>query len=140
MINNAFFAELEKLAEVTAEEAEQARKRLKQLEKDAPTAGQLGRGAMVGAAVGPLMGAAMKAVAGSPAAAGPPIPVGAKAKVLGGARGALAQSLAGAIYSGGIPYLRHQLEHGVEEQKLREYAGQTHKGRLRGRLKKTFGV
>jgi hypothetical protein len=130
MINTqSFFDEMSKLADVSAEEAASAYKRLKQLDKDKPTVGQLGRGALVGAVAAPTAGIVSKMIAGGP-----------KKGLVEGARNLAGQAASGAIYGGGMPYVRHKLEHRAEEEKLKDYLGKSKRGKLRGQIQKTLGV
>ena len=122
--------ELGKLAEVSSEQASAALRRLKDLDRDAPNVGSLGRGALVGSLVGPMATVTSRMVSKGPKAFLEP----ATYRDLAGS------AVSGGIFGGFTPYLRHRLEHGAEEQKLREYLGEAHKGRLRGQVKKTLGV
>lgn len=116
-------------AELTSRDAQDAMRRLRDLEASKPTAGQLLRGAGVGAVAGPVASAVSRGITG-----------GAKRGVVGAAREIAGQAASGAIFGGGIPYARHHLETGVERQKLKEYLGQKPSTRLRGRITKTLGV
>lgn len=148
MMYAAFLDELQKIAEdVSAREAVGALKRLKQLERDKPTGGQLARGALTGALVGPAASAANKLVSGglgeaaSKAMKGPKHPVG-KALSLGAAaaRGLAAPAASGAVFGAGLPMVRRQLDQGAEKAKLREYLGVAKGGKTRREAKKVLGV
>lgn len=128
-------AQLEKLAaEVTTTEAAQSLKRLKKLEKEKPTVGQIGRGAAVGAGVMPLAGLAWRAVAGPKGRA--PLPK----QIWPGARPMAATAAQGGVLGGLMPAGQQKLEREVEKQRLREYVGDRRRGTLRGKIKKTVGV
>lgn len=134
--------ELLKLAEedegVSTGEAAHAFRRLRKLEKSAPTKGQLLRGAGVGAVAGPAAGALADFIQGSSGPGGAKKGIG-RALAAGG-RKILARAGTGAIYGGALPYGRHKLEREVELQKLREYVGEKKRGKLRGKIRKTVGL
>lgn len=132
--------EPKKEKQITTREAEEAFKRLRSLERSAPSKGSLMRGAAVGALAAPAVGALVDVI--SPKALGG----GAAPKIkmlrsLGrGTRKVLGRSVQGAAYGGALPYARHRLEREVEMQKLREYVGERKRGKLRGKIRKTVGL
>jgi hypothetical protein len=131
--------ELTKLAEeggITTQEAHEAFKRLRGLEKSAPSKGRLLRGAGVGAVAGPVAGALSDIIMGGSEGKGKGL---AKALAVGG-RKILARSATGAMYGGALPFARHKLERAAEMQKLREYVGEKKRGKLRGKIKKVTGL
>ena len=130
--------ELLKLAEdgVSTGEALEAFKRLRKLEKSAPTKGQLLRGAGIGAVAGPAAGAIADVIQGGAGGAGKGL---TKALTAGG-RKLLARASTGAIYGGALPYARHQLERQAELEKLRSYVGESKRGKLRSKIRKVTGI
>lgn len=126
--------QLTKLAdEVSSTEAVTALKRLKKLEKSKPTLGEIGRGTLVGATAGPLATLAHRAIAGPAGRAG------IKA-LYPGVRPLLAAAGYGGVFGGAMPAARHKLEREAEKQKLREFVGQSRRGKVRGTVKKYMGV
>lgn len=132
--------ELLKLAEeaVSTQEAADAFRRLRSLEKSAPTKGKLLRGAGVGALAGAGAGALSDIIMGSSGGGSTKKRLG-KALAVGG-RKVLARATTGAIYGGALPYARHKLERGAELQKLREYVGEKKRGLLRGKIRRVTGL
>ena len=123
-------SQLDKLAsEVTSEQAAVALKKLRTLEKSKPTGGELARGAAVGAVAGPVAANLSKVIAGGP-----------KAGLTKSLREIAGQAASGAVYGGGLPFVRHRLERAAEMQKLREYAGEHKRGTLRGKIRKATGL
>lgn len=126
--------------QITTREAEDAFRRLRGLERSAPSKGSLMRGAAVGALAAPAVGALVDVI--SPKALGG----GAAPKIkmlrsLGrGTRKILGRSVQGAAYGGALPYARHRLEREAEMQKLREYVGEKKRGKLRGKIRKATGL
>lgn len=119
--------------DVTPTEAKAALTRLRKLDKDSPTAGQLARGAGVGAVVGPASSLAWRAIAGKKGWAG-------TGKLWPGTRPMLATSGQWAFLGGAMPAARHKLEQEVEKQRLKEYLGYSNRGKLRSKIKKTTGL
>ncbi len=149
MMLAAMSDELLKIAEeeITAQEAVQAMKRLRKLEREKPTGGQLARGALTGALVGPAAATASKLVGGGMGEAARKAmskskhPVG-KALALGSAavRGLAAPAASGAVFGAGLPIVRGELERGSEKAKLREYLGVARGGKVRRKAKRVLGV
>jgi hypothetical protein len=148
--------------DTTSPEAMKALAKLKELEEEKPTAGDIGRGALTGAAVGPgaylaaapltedsAVGKAIKAVRGAAADAGPGHSSVRAGKILGnkavrkGLKGAGmglgAAAVSGAAYGLGLPLLRRKLDVGAEKANLRESLGQEGGG-VRRNVTKTLGV
>jgi len=115
---------------ISTQQAQDALRRLRDLEDSKPTAGQLLRGAGVGAIAGPVAAGVSRVISG-----------GVKRGLAGTARDIAGQAASGAIYGGAIPFARHHLESGVEKKKLKGYLD-THdrQNRLQGQIKKTLGV
>lgn len=142
-----------KLAEVGYGEASVALKKLQKLEAEAPTGGELARNALAGAMVGPVMGTVSQLVAGRqplqealgafreglPGAA--KTYRGAWAKGLKGTgRGMAASALSGSVLGAGMPLVRGYLHREAEKEKLRDYLGESPRGKLRGKIKQELGV
>lgn len=114
--------ELQKLGEVTPEQAQDALERYQNLKENAPTPAQVGRYAAVGAVATPVAGALRDVIRGEQVFKGVkvddvPIPHGRL-------RGAAAHVVGGALVSGGIPIVRHYLDQHAEEKKLRKFLSQ----------------
>jgi len=123
----------EKLAsEVTTPEAVKAYKRLKKLEEGKPRAGEIGRGAAVGAVTVPIATLAHRAISGPKAR----IPN----RLWPGVRPMLASAGYGSVFGGVMPAARQKLEREAEKQKLREYLGTHKRGKLRRKIKRTVGI
>jgi hypothetical protein len=130
---------IEEARHVDRSEAEAALKRLDRLKKDAPGAGQIARGALVGAGVGPVASLAWRAAAGPEGRMGRPIVLRTpKGKVA--LRPHLAHAAHGAVFGGVLPAGRQKLEQATEKQKLKEYLGQSRRGDLRSKIKKHTGL
>ena len=112
--------ELEKraLGEVSEVEARSSLDRLQRLEQGKPTMEQLGRGAAVGAVVGPLAALAGRAVAGRSVRAA------TDQQFLPQARQLAAQIGHGTIFGGLTPALTSRIERGAEVNKLKGYLNQ----------------
>lgn len=122
-------SKLAELSSMTATEAQNALRRLRDLDRSKPTPGQLARGAGVGAVAGPIAGVISDVI------------TGAKGKTkMDRLRGLLARSVTGATFGGAIPYARHHLEHAVTEQQLKDYLGHSRPGELRSKIRRTIGV
>lgn len=117
---------------VSREEAEQALGRLQNLESTKPTAGELARGAAVGAAITPLATLAGRVVSGdkllgdlAEKTEGIKNP---KLRTLGKGVAALrnlgSSAASGAFFGGAIPAVRGEVEREAERKKLRNYLGQ----------------
>lgn len=136
MINiDSMLNEVAKLANITDTEALDTLKKLRKLDREKPTAGELGRGAAVGAAAMPVISATSKLIAG-----GSTTPGGVGRKLIGGARQLAASSVSGAAFGGGLPYLRHRAEYESKKQKLREYLDGSKRVGLRNHIKRNLGV
>lgn len=123
---------IEEARAVDRPEAVRALKRLKRLQKDKPSVGQIARGALVGSAVGPAAMLASRAITGASTAR--------PGKLFPGKRAILAAAGHGAVFGGLLPAGRHKLERAAEKQKLREYVGQHRGGSMRSKIKKHLGV
>lgn len=111
---------------ITREQTELSLKKLKRLEEGKLTPGELGRGAMVGAILGPIGAHAARAIEGVPIYKGP--------------RNIAASAAMGALYGSLIPVGKSRLEREVNKQKLKEYLGTKPRGTLRSKIKRTLGV
>ncbi len=151
----SFSDEFLKLSATTREEAEGALKKLRKLEEEKLTGGQLARGALTGAIVGPGAALASKGVSGDLTKgikggvrkalkkAGPSR-LG-KAKALGGAlvggiRGLGGSAASGAVFGAGLPVVRRKLDVEAEKEKLEQYLGRSRRGQFAGEVRKTLGV
>jgi len=129
----------EKLAsEVTTPEAAKAYKRLKKLEAGKPRAGEIGRGAAVGALTVPIATLAHRAISGPKGRV--PSTLKNTAALFPGIRPMLASAGYGSVFGGVMPAARQKLEREVEKQKLRDYLGTSKRGKLRSKIKKTVGI
>lgn len=116
--NNQAIA-LDKTAEnIPATEARYSLRRLKRLEEGRPTLDQLGRGAAVGAVVGPLAALAGRAIAGKAVRAP------TDQQLLPKTRQLLAQAGSGAVFGGGMPALTNKIEREAEIKTLKNYLSQ----------------
>lgn len=133
--------QLTKLAdEVSSAEAVTAMKRLKKLEASKPTAGEIGRGALVGSTLVPMASLVSRAIQGPMGRAGGKILASGGRAWWPGVRPLLASSGYGGVFSGLVPAARHKLERGAEKQKLKEFVGSNKRGKVRGTVKKYLGV
>lgn len=105
-----------KRAAISDEQALASLDRLEAIEQTKPTAGQLGRYAVLGGVSGPVIGALGDAIGGRPIFGGGSV----KAR----ARGALAGAATGALASGAIPLVRTHLDQEAEKKLLRGYVDQ----------------
>lgn len=159
--------ELLKIAEgeVTSQEAAAAYKRLKKLEETQPTVGELGRGALAGAAVGTGAGLVSKAISpgalldaetGARGTSG----LGELAEGFRGLRGAklkkapaiigrgimhaarlIAAPAAGsAVFGAGLPIARGYLDREAEKETLEQYLDASRRSRLSGQIRRHLGV
>lgn len=115
---------------VSKTEAAESLKRLRSLEKEQATTGELARGAAVGATLVPAATMAARLIAGKKA-------VG---KAFKGGRELAALSGTGALYGGVIPAVRHKVEKEVEKQKIKEYLGHSRRGTFRSKIKRMTGL
>ncbi len=148
--------------DTTSPEAMKALNKLKELEEEKPTAGEIGRGALTGAVVGPgaylaaaplteesSVGKAIKAVRGAAADAGPGHGSVRLGKILDNkavrkglkstGMGLGAAAVSGAAYGLGLPLLRRKLDVGAEKASLRDSLGQEGGG-VRRKVTRTMGV
>ena len=147
--------------DVTDTEAQDALSRLKRLEETKPSAGELARGAAVGATVSPIATLAARGIGGEYAFgdltkkltdAAEKSPKGLTnrlalksplaAKALLGTRSMGAAATMGAFFGGAMPAVRSELERGAERKKLRTYLGQQQQaepGYLRQLITNTTG-
>jgi hypothetical protein len=107
--------QLQKVAEVTREQAQAAMLRLDELEHQKPTLGQLGRGAAVGSIVGPIASNVNKLISKGE---------------FNTPREIAGQIAGGAIFGIATPLIKHRVETGTERHALRDYVNQGHGGRL----------
>ena len=149
----AMFDELNKLAadndEVTAAEAWEARRRLRQLSKKKLTGDVLARGALTGAIVGPTALLASKLVGGGIGKGlvqALKVP-GTRGKVMegvktlfGGARQLGGAAAGSATFGAAMPTIRQHLDEAAEKEKLRQYLGTSKLKGVRGKIKRTVGV
>jgi hypothetical protein len=138
-----------KLAEITPEQASTALQRLEDLESAKPTGGQLARGALAGAAAGPISLLASKGVSGEAlrglqSAVAAPGLAGKARGLLQASKGAgrmvLERSAGGAALGAIMPNVKHRLDTEAEMAKLREFMGTSNTGPVRGVVKRTLGV
>jgi len=150
---HSFFDEFLKLGAVTREEAGEALGRLKELEEEKPTIGELGRGSATGAIVGPGAmiaatgakgGLSRKAVTSALSTALKGAKPGrfGKAKAIGGLiGGALAAPAAsGAVFGTGLPLVRRKMDVEAEKERLRQYTGTSRRGRVHRQATEYLGV
>ena len=114
------------MTHVTREQALDAGKRLKTLRRSAPTAGQLGRGALIGAGVGVASAGLRGLVAGTGMPKTP--------------RQWLANAAGGAMIAGGAPYLRHLTETNVQKNKIKNFLSDRPRSQASSKLQRTLGV
>jgi hypothetical protein len=107
--------QLQKVAEVTREQAQQALQHLDTLESQKPTAGQLARGALVGSVVGPVASNVSKLIS---------------AGHLHTPREVAGQVAGGVIFGTATPLLKHKVETGTERRMLQDYVNSGQGGRL----------
>lgn len=107
--------QLQKVAEVTREQAQQALQHLDHLESERPTLGQLARGAAVGSVVGPVASNVSKLIS---------------AGHLHTPREVAGQVAGGVIFGTATPLLKHKVETGTERRTLKDYVNSGHGGRL----------
>jgi hypothetical protein len=119
-----FLDELEKLGEVTADQARRSLDRLDSLERNKPTAGQVGRYAALGAVAGPAISAVGNVIRGKPSFEG----TGLKNKL----RDVAAQAAKGSLSAGAVPLVRGHLDRKAEEGTLRTYLKQAASAPTRG--------
>lgn len=102
---------------ITTEQAENALGRLRKLEREKPTAGQLARGAITGAVVSPTASLVGGLVGGT----------GPKG-VFRSARGALGSAVGGAVFGAALPMVRRRLDVEAEKGQLRAYLEKPRRG------------
>ncbi len=112
-------------AEVTRQDAQGALGRLEELEATRPTGGQLTRGALVGASVGPIASNISKLISSSK---------------LHSPREIVGQAVSGAMFGGAMPYAKHEVESGAERRKLKSYISAGHGGRLATQIENKLGT
>jgi hypothetical protein len=106
--------ELMKLGAITDTQAEKSIDRLEALEKQAPTAGQVGRYGALGAGAGALGHVMSRAIEGG---INRPTP-----------RSALGAAASGALAMGAVPLVRGALDRRAERKTLKDYLSQEHVG------------
>ncbi len=112
----SFLDELVKQAVLDDVGAKRSLERYESLEKATPTIKEIGRYSALGAVSGPTISAVGDIIKGEkPFGAG----LGLNKKQI--ARRILSDSFKGAVGSGAIPLIRHQLDRGAELRELREY-------------------
>jgi hypothetical protein len=114
-----------KLARVTAEQAQESLKRLKELQD--LREGELARGAAVGALAGPVISGTSRVISG----------VRRPQNIV---RQVAADAVTGAAFGGAIPFARNQLERTVEREKLKDYAEAGRSRTMRRRIKRSLGI
>jgi len=123
--------ELAKIAgDVSKEEATESLQRLRKMQKDRPTGGQMLRGAAVGGTLGPvssLIGSAIK---------GKDFPKSKKEL----ARHVAAAAISGSALGTAIPMVTRALNEHAEKEKLKSYLGTSDVGSTRSAVRKTLGV
>ena len=129
-LGSARFSMLEELTKICADditqsEARRSLARLKSLESQ--RTGELLRGAGVGAAAGPVIGAVGRAVSGA-----------AKPRKL--LRDVASQAATGAMFGGALPFARTQLERAVEREHLKDYLEGGRRKGFRRTVARTIGV
>ena len=148
MMFEAMADELMKIAAegVSAYEAVKAINRLKKIEKNKPTGGEIARGALAGTAAGTTAMAARAAVSGEMAKG---IRGALQAPTIGGkllnlGRGALkgvgTTAAGSAAFGATLPAARRYLDTEAEKATLREYLGTSKGGKARQRVKRVLGV
>lgn len=103
-----------KVAGVSDQAVMQSVDRLDKLKRDAPTVGQLGRAAGVGAVLGPVASLTQRAIAGR-GAAGP---------TYRGVRDLAASAASGAIAGGLVPTIRRKVDQSAEKKTIKNYLNQ----------------
>ncbi len=127
--------EFQKLAAVSADQANSALTRLKKLEESKPTGGEIARGAVAGASLGALGNVMGSTIAGTRA---PLRALAAGGPTLGRQ---VAGSLApGVLIGAALPILRRKMDEGAEVETLKNHLGMSQKGPVRSRVKQTLGV
>ncbi len=114
------------MTQVTKAQAFDAEQRLKKLRRNAPTAGQLGRGALIGAGIGVAAAGTRALVSGAGAPKSP--------------RQWLGQAASGAVFAGGAPWLRHLTETKRQEKKMRKFITRKPRSRASSKLQRTLGA
>lgn len=117
--------QLEKTAEVTREQAQHALTRLDELDHQRPTAGQLGRGALVGSIVGPIASNVGKLIS-----------EGRFSKP----RDIAGQIASGTIFGTATPFIKHKVETGTERKTLKNYIDSGGGGRLATQIENKLGT
>jgi hypothetical protein len=122
--------------EVTDDEAARAYRKLKELKSSKLTAGELGRGALTGAIVGPAA-----AIAANLPRLGEFYRGGGVKGVFSGlAKGMIGASLSGAVLGAGLPSVRRRLDERAQITKLEDYLSKNRDPGLRRRFKRTMGL
>jgi hypothetical protein len=125
----ASFEELAKLGTISDEQAQEALTHYESLEKNAPTLGQAGRYAALGAVAGPGIAAVNNALRGGRSKEMGLLGHLAGSKVpgrMGTARAVLGTAAAGALSAGAVPLIRHQLDRKAEMDTLKKYLSEHH--------------
>ena len=148
MMYKSMLDELLKIAssDVSTSQALKSLERLKQIEDNKPTGGEIARGALAGTAAGTAALTARSLVTGGlvkgvRAAMTAPT-TGGKLVGLGkGALEGLGSTAAGsAAFGATLPAARRYLDTEAEKATLRGYLGTSKKGRLRGKVTRVLGV
>jgi hypothetical protein len=127
--------ELQKLGQVPSDnaisrqEAWKALKEYKELSKDRPDVGEMGRYALVGAAATPAIGAVQDVVSGTQGmgvGAGKQLSLGKRFQrtLTGGTRKILGRGVAGAATMGLLPVVKHYVDRRAMQNKLQQYMAQ----------------
>lgn len=115
------------MSDVTRREAENAAQSLRKLRRDAPTVGQLGRGAAIGAGIGTAAAGLGSLISGTGMPTSP--------------RQWLGRAAGGALVAGFAPFVRHRAEANVKERKIKDYLEESKGGSpFRSSLQRTLGV
>ncbi len=115
------------MSDVTRREAQNAAQDLRKLRRNAPTAGQLGRGAVIGAGIGAAAAGLGGLISGTGMPKSP--------------RQWLGRAAGGALFAGGAPYLRHRAETNVKERKIKDYLEERkRRSSFTSKLQRTLGV
>ena len=150
-IQHAMADEFLKISQGTSHsEAVESLSKLRRLEREKPTGGELARNALAGVAVMPAVTTASSLVAGEQ-----PIQKALEARRLTGVgtigsalkrgawksgRGLAGAALSGAVLGAGLPLARGYLHREAEKETLRDYLGVSKRGKTRKKVKKELGV
>jgi hypothetical protein len=123
-----------------------ALKKLRELEAQKPSAGQVARGALAGGVAGMAASSARGLVSGGikssiTDALQAPTAAGKVGRLAGGAVKGLGSAMAGsAAFGSTMPFVRGYLDREAEKATLKQYLGSGEGGRARQQIKRTLGV